>query len=65
VELEGLFAGAAEILNSMAHLRGKDERLTFGNDFGDLHCTLALLEKGVQANARDVEQRFGPRVAHF
>ena len=56
-ELEQLFACAAEILNTMADLRGQAGFLIFGDDYDDLHHTLSLVEKGVQANAQELERR--------
>jgi hypothetical protein len=56
-ELEALFDGAAEILNMMADLCGQAGFLIFGDDYNDLPRTLALIEKGVEANARELEEK--------
>jgi hypothetical protein len=59
-ELEGIFAGATEILNDMAVLHGVPGFLINGSEYDDFSPTLQLIDKGVQANARELEQRIGP-----
>jgi hypothetical protein len=59
-ELEDLLASAGQILNTMADLRGEAGYLIFGEDYDDLSHTLDLVEKGVQANAQELERRIGP-----
>jgi hypothetical protein len=59
-ELEGIFAGAAEILNDMAVLHGVPGFLIDGSEYDDFSFTLQLINKGVQSKANEVEQRFGP-----
>ena len=60
LELESLFGCAEIILNSMADQRGEAGFLIFGDDYDDLSHTLDLMEKGVQANAQELERRIGP-----
>lgn len=59
-ELEGIFAGATEILNDMAVLDGVAGFLIDGTEYDDFSQTLQLIDKGVQANAKELEQRIGP-----
>jgi len=59
-ELEGIFAAATEILKSMAILHGAGESVIDGSHYNDFAPTLQLIEKGVQANATELEQRIGP-----
>jgi len=59
-ELEELFAGATEVLNDMADLHGVPGFLIGGSDYDDFSHTLDLIEKGVQANARELEERIRP-----
>jgi hypothetical protein len=59
-ELEDLFLSAGEILNSMAHLRGEPGFVIFGDESDDFLATLELIDKGVQANAQELERQIGP-----
>jgi AbiU2 len=56
-ELEDLLASAADILNTIADLRGHAGFLIFGDDYDDLSHSVDLIEKGVQANAEELERR--------
>jgi AbiU2 len=59
-ELEDLFDAATHVLNLMADLHGVPGFLIGGDDYDDFSRTLELIEKGVQANARELEERIGP-----
>jgi AbiU2 len=59
-ELEGIFAAATEILNDIAVLHGVPGFLIHGSEYDDFLPVLQLIDKGVQANAKELEQRIGP-----
>jgi HEPN superfamily AbiU2-like protein len=59
-ELEDLFTAATDVLNVMADLHGVPGFLIGGGDYDDFSRTLELIEKGVQANANELERRIGP-----
>jgi hypothetical protein len=59
-ELEDLFQCATGILNIMADLYGTAGFLIFPEDYDDLSKTLDLVQRGVEANAQDLERRIGP-----
>jgi hypothetical protein len=59
-ELDGLFTLAAHILNTMADLHGVPGFIIDGRDYDDFSHTLDLIEKGIQANAQELDRRIGP-----
>jgi hypothetical protein len=59
-ELEDLFNAAIGILNEMADLQRVPSLFIGGGDYDDFSHTLELIEKGVQANALELERRIGP-----